>query len=109
MWSRVEAPPEVRACEIFLKGLKKLLVGWGFDQTCIKYDTESTEKTLKIKNETKVTVSIREGVFHCEWGNSWKDRETLYSSPELQALLTKVGDMVSGAGKGKGKGKCTFE
>ena len=109
VWSREEQPVEVRACEIFLKGLKKLLVGWGFDQTCIKYDTESTEKTLKIKNETKVTVSIREGMFHCEWESSWKDRETLHSSPKLQALLTRVGDMVSGAGKGKGKGKCTFE
>ena len=50
VWSREEQPVEVRACEIFLKGLKKLLVGWGFDQTCIKWDAEGTEKTLKIQD-----------------------------------------------------------
>ena len=108
VWARAEAPVEVRACEIFLSGLK-ILVGWGFDFACIKYDVDGTDKTLKIKNEVKVVVSARDGKFHCEWEESWKHRESLHSSPELQALLTKVGDMVAGAGKGKGKGKSSFE
>ena len=109
VWARAEAPVEVRACEIFLSGLKKILVGWGFDFTCIRYDVEGTEKTLKVNNEVKVSVSVRDGKFHCEWEEGWKNRESLHSSPEMQALLTKVGELVSGAGKGKGKGKTTFE
>ena len=100
---------EVRACEIFLSGLKKLLVSWGFDAENIRWDTKGTEKTLKIKNETKVTVSIHEGKFHCVWEKSWKEKQSLHASPELQALLTKVGDMVGGASKGKGRGKSAFE
>ena len=70
VWSRIKTPPEVRACEVFLSGLKKILVGWGFDQTIIKYDTESTEKTLEIKNEIKVSVSVRDGSFGSKVGKS---------------------------------------
>ena len=32
-----------------------------------------------------------------------------FSNPELQELLTQVGEMVAGVGKGKGKGNCNFE
>ena len=109
VWSRAEASVEVRACEKFLSGLKKILVGWGFDPSCIKWDAESAEKTLKVNSSTKVTVSVLEGALHCEWDQSWKERETFFSSPELQALLKTCGDMVAGTGKGKGKGKSSFE
>ena len=109
VWARAEAPVEVRACEIFLSGLKKILVGWGFDFTCIRYDVEGIDKTLKVNNEVKVSVSVRDGKFHCEWEENWKHRECLHSSLEMQAFLTKVGDLVSGSGKRKGKGKTIFE
>ena len=111
VWARAEASPEVRACEKCLSGLKKILVAWGFDPSCIKYDTESDEKTLKVNNATKVTVSVREGALHCEWDQSWRERVSFFSSTELQDLLKTCGDMVAGSGavKGKGKGKSTFE
>ena len=76
VWSRAEAPVEVRACEKSLSGLKKLLVGWGFDPSRIHYDTESAEKTLKVDNATKVTVCVREGTLHCEWEQSFFSIQT---------------------------------
>ena len=109
VWSRAEAPVEDRACEKNLKGLKYILVGWGFDPVCIRWDTANVDKTLKVNNVTKVTVSVHEGKFHCEWEQSWKDRASLISSPELEVLLKTVGDMVAGTGKGNGKGKSSFE
>ena len=57
----------------------------------------------------KVTVNVCDGKLHCDWEQSWREREGFMTSPELQALLTRVGEMVAGAGKGKGKGKCNFE
>lgn len=82
VWSRAEASVEVRACEKFLSGLKKIFVRWGFDPSCIKYDTESAEKTLEVNDATKVTVSVREGALHCEWEQSWKERVSFFSSPD---------------------------
>ena len=91
------------------KGLKKIWGGWGFDSDCIRWDIESVDKTLKVNNITKVMVSVSDGTFHCEWEQSWKDRESFISSTELQELLNICGDMVAGTGKGKGKGKSNFE
>ena len=107
VWARAEASVEVRACEKFLSGLKKILVGWGFDPSIIKWDP--TEKTLKVGNDVKVTVSVSEGKFHCEWEQSWRERVSFFSSTELQDLLKTVGEMVAGTSKGKGKGKTSFE
>ena len=109
VWSRAEASVEVRVCEKFLSGLEKLLVGWGFDPSRIHYDTESADKTLKVDNATKVTVSVREGTLYCDWEQSWKERVSFFSSPEVRDLLKTCGDMVAGTGKGKGKGKSNFE
>ena len=107
--SRAEASIETRVCENCLSGLKQILVGWGFDSSCIKWDTTGTGNTLKINDEIKVSVSVREGKFHCDWEQNWKHRVSFFPSPELQDLLTKVGEMVVGTGKRKGKGKCSFE
>ena len=84
-------------------------MGWGFDPSRIHYAIESADKTLKVDNATKVTVSVREGTLHCDWEQSWKERVSFFSSPELRDLLKTWGDMVAGAGKGKGKGKSNFE
>lgn len=109
LWAQAESPVETRACENILSGLKKMLVGWGFDPSAIEWDTKGTENTLKVKNEIKVSVSVREGKLHCEWEQSWRERVSFFPSSELQALTTQVTDMLAGVSKGKGKGKCNFE
>ena len=45
VWARAEASVEVRACEKFLSGLIKILVGWGFDFSCIRWDSDGTQNT----------------------------------------------------------------
>ena len=88
---------------------KKILVGWEFHPSCILWDIEGAENTLKIKNVVKVIVIVVDGKLHCEWEQSWKERVGFMTSLELQELLTRLGAMVTGAGTGTGTGKCMFE
>ena len=45
---------------------------WGFNFTCIRYDIKGIVKRLKVNNEVKVSVSVRDGKFHCEWEKNEK-------------------------------------
>ena len=78
VWAQVEASVEARACGKFLSGLKKILVGWGFDPNCILWDTEGAENTLKINNVVKVIVTVVDGKIHCEWEQSCKKTSGVY-------------------------------
>ena len=110
IWADIDLPAEARACESFLSGLKKILLGWGFDRRCVKWVADGSTKTLKVKGDVKVSVSIRDGRMQYEWEEEWKGKENLHSSPELKKLIEKVDLMLSGdGGKGQGKGKCSFE
>ena len=75
-------------------------MGWGFGPACVKWDGD--EKTFKVNNAVKVTVSVNEGTFHCDWEQSWRDRVSFFNSSELQELFKTLGGMVVGTGKGKG-------
>ena len=74
---------------------------------CIRWDAETPIKTLKVKGEVKVSVSIRDGRLHYDWEKGWEDREDFMGSEELKALKTKVEKELSGGGKGKGKAAFT--
>ena len=103
VWGRAEASLEVRACETFLSGLKKILVAWGFDRRLLKYEVKGSTKNLKVAGDIKVSVSIQGGRIQCEWEEGWKGKDELHSSLELKQLIAKVDLLLSGGGKGKGK------
>ena len=107
LWADIDLPAEARACESFLSGLKKILLGWGFNKKCVKWVADGSTKTLKVAGDVKVSVDIRDGRMHYEWEKEWKEKEDLHSSPELKKLIEKVDLLLSGGG-GKGKGKSAF-
>ena len=66
VWGWAQTSLEVRACETFLSGLKKILVGWGFTKKLLKWEVEGSIKSLKVAGDMKVWVSVKAGWIQCE-------------------------------------------
>ena len=106
-WANVELPAETRAPEVFVIGLKKILVSqeWGFAFGSVKYVTDGASKYLKVEGKVVVTVSCTDGGMVYEWEEKWKNWGELHGSPELKVLTDKSNKLISGGGKGESKRK----
>ena len=72
IWANLELPSEIRAPEVFLLGLKRQLVEWGFARASVRVEVDGPSKDLKVEGKVVLTVSCVDGVLVCEWGETWK-------------------------------------
>ena len=105
VWARADTAVDIRACEVFLWGLKKLLVEWGFEKRTVRVEVEGPTKFMKVGGKMVVTTFVVDGELHCEWAEGWKVWEDLHQNEAFIELFKKAEKMVTGADKGKGKGK----
>ena len=106
-WANIELPTDVRAPEVFVTGLKKILVSpeWAFALGSVKYFTDGPSKLLKVEGKIVLTVSCVHGGLVYEWEGKWKNWGELHGSPEVKELTEKCTKLLSGGGKGEGKSK----
>ena len=74
-WANIDLPTDVRAPEVFVTGLKKILVSpeWAFAVGSVKYFIDGPSKYLKVEGKTVVTVSCGDGGLVYEWEEKWKN------------------------------------
>ena len=102
-WVKPDLPAVVRAPQIFLFGLKKMLIDWNFNKGVIKVDTDMN--TLVVDGKRVVQVSVHENMMHYVWAEEWRNWPEFQEDQNVQNLKERVSKMVAGSGKGKGKQK----
>ena len=105
IWANIDLPTEIRAPEIFVTGLKKVLLSpeWGFGRGSVRAEIDGPSKHLKVEGKVVLTASCTDGGLVCEWEETWKNWGELHGDPEIKALTDKATKIISGAAKGKGK------
>ena len=68
-WANFDLPTDVRAPEVFVIGLKKILVSpeWAFALGSVKYEINGPSKHLKVEGQIVVSVSCMDGGLVYEW------------------------------------------
>jgi hypothetical protein len=105
IWANTDLPTEVRAPEVYLYGLKKQLVEWGFARASVRVEVDGPSKTLKVEGKEVLIIKCEGGEILCEWVETWRVWQDLHESTEMKALADKCTRILSGAGKGTSKGK----
>ena len=108
LFAKVDLPFDVRTVEGALYAMKKMLVSWSFNASCIKYDIHSG--VLSVAGREIVKVSVQNFAMKFMWcDGEWQAWEELHKSTEMADIsnqahmrLEKAKARASNKGKGKG-------
>ena len=108
LFAKVELPFDVHAVEVARYAMKKMLVSWNSNSSCVRYDIHSG--VLSVAGREIVKVSVQNFAMKFNWcdgeGQAW---EELHKSPEMTDISNKALSRLEKAkarasNKGKGKG-----
>ena len=115
IWSKTDAPVEVRVTRRLLLGLRWQLHEWeSFDKMAIQLDVPAS--TMTIGGKSVVSVSTEKNKLKIMWLDStWDQWKELHDSCEMEALIETgnkkpqqaAEEKTKSLGKGKGKSKAT--
>jgi hypothetical protein len=108
LYAKMDQPLSTRTVETALYSMKRMLIDWGFNAGCIKYDVPCGAFSVAGREIVKVTV--KDSAMQLEWcDGQWESWRDLQDSTELatirasaQSKLDKAKAFSSNKGKGKG-------
>ena len=108
LFAKIDLPFDVRTVEAALYSMKKMLVSWNFNPSCVKYDIHSG--ILTVAGKEIVKVRVQDFALKFTWcDGEWQAWGELQESTEMAEIANKAHVRLEKAkaratNKGKGKG-----
>ena len=107
IWAKEDLPLEERIPQSFLFGLKKLMIGWGYEKMAVWVDLSKNQ--LLVGTDIVIALTVEEKELKTDIAKDWqddlrKDSDFTKLLDESKEKLRLGGAATKGLGKGKVKG-----
>ena len=107
IWFSGSLPLNLRICQSFFFGMKRLLIIWPFNKQAIRVETE--DLSLRINGHTICTVSAEDNLLKIEWTKTWHDWQEMHDDEQYKKLVSSCQSKLMKTRNVKGKGKTSSE